>query len=305
MSPPPSKVPYSKPWMSHADQVSRLAGRGLVVADEATAIEFLSHLNYYRFSGYCLAFEATRHQFQSGTTFEQVTRAYDFDLELRDLVTEALETVEVDLRATVAYEFGQEYGAFGHTDAANFHHHFPHRGWLERLREEAERSSELFVSHFKSTYEEFPDLPVWTVTETMSFGSLSKMIGGMHKTCLKRVARRYRLQPQTLRKTTHHFVYIRNLCAHHSRLWDRVWAIKPMLPAGKNWAPPLLPGNNRLYSTLLLLRHFMAHISAVQPFASQWQQRLLTHLAKPPSAAAPLVKMGMPVNWTEHSAWGE
>ena len=109
----------------------------------------------------------------AGTTFEQIVDAYQFDLSLRDLVTEALEIIEVDLRAAIAYFFGQRYGAFGHTVATNFYAGFGHMDWLLRLQEEANRSSELFVTHFQQAYVEFPDLPVWMVTEVMSFGGLS------------------------------------------------------------------------------------------------------------------------------------
>jgi abortive infection bacteriophage resistance protein len=166
------RIPFSKPWLSYAGQVQLLQQRGLTVPDPQAAEQFLSHLNYYRFSGYCLAFENGRHNFNGGTTFDEVVAAYHFDLTLRDLLTEALEVVEVDLRAAIAYGFGRKYGAFGHTDPANFYSHFKHAIWLDGLRKEADRSSELFVQHFRQTYAEFPDLPVWIVTEVMSFGTL-------------------------------------------------------------------------------------------------------------------------------------
>jgi hypothetical protein len=59
-SPPPRK-PFKKRWLSYAEQVALLQSRGLIVADPAKAADFLKHLNYYRFSGYCLAFEQARH----------------------------------------------------------------------------------------------------------------------------------------------------------------------------------------------------------------------------------------------------
>ena len=144
-------IPFSRPWLSCAAQVQVLQQRGLTVADPQAAEQFLSHLNYYRFSGYCLAFELQRHNFNGGTTFEDVVSAYQFDLTLRDLLTEALEVVEVDLRAAIAYEFGQRSGAFGHTTPANFYGQFNHTDWLDGLRKEAGRSSELFVQHFQQT----------------------------------------------------------------------------------------------------------------------------------------------------------
>ncbi len=301
---PPAKPSFTKPWLSYADQVHLLEQRGLVVADPAAAEQFLSHLNYYRFSGYCLAFESSRHQFLTGTTFEQIVKAYQFDLTLRDLVTEALEVVEVDLRAAIAYRFGKTCGAFGHTDATNFFNRFNHTDWLSRLQKEANRSSELFVTHFKQNYSEFPDLPIWIVMEVMSLGGLSRMVSGMHKSDQKAIGSRYGFQAHVMWKTTHHLTYVRNLCAHHSRLWDRAWAIKPELPAGKKWTLPLLPGNNRLFCTLLLLRQMMKRIPAVTEFRAEWKQRVETHLASPPSPTAnPLLRMGLTASWNEHPVW--
>jgi len=156
-------LPYSKPWLSYQDQVALLQSRGMVVHDVQAATEFLRHVNYYRFSGYCLVFEAVRHTFNPGVTFEQVHAAYEFDTILRDIVTEALEAVEVNLRTAVAHRFGEQYGAFGHTNAAHFYHRFHHPNWRDALERETRRSTELYVSHFRATYTGFPSLPVWVV----------------------------------------------------------------------------------------------------------------------------------------------
>lgn len=299
----PPKIPFQKPWLSYADQVKLLQQRALVVADVPAAEQILAHLSYYRFSGYCLAFESQRHQFVAGATFEQVFEAYSFDLTLRDFITEALEVVEVDLRAAVAYVFGQQHGPFGHADPSNFFLRFEHQTWLDRLRDEAGRSSELFVTHFRNTYGEFPDLPIWIATEVMSFGGLSRMFSGMIKADQKAVAQRYGLQPRVLRSWMHHLVYVRNLCAHHCRLWDRVWSIKPHLPAGNAWRSPHLSGNRRLFATLLLLRHLMSRIPPIHGFASQWQTRVTDHLASPPATSNPLERMGLTTNWNQHPVW--
>ena len=298
-----SRVPYNKQWLSHADQLSKLVARGLVVADPAAAEEFLSHINYYRLSGYCLAFEQHRHKFSAGCSFEHVRYAYEFDMVLRDLVTEALEVLEVDFRSAIAYQFGRLHGAFGHVDSAKFFSNFKHGDWLSRLQEEAERSSELFVTHFRSNYDQFPNLPIWMAMEVMSFGALSKMYQGMHRLDQKPIAHRYGVQSIDLVAIFHHLVYVRNLCAHHSRLWDRVWAIKPSLPKGKAWQPPMLRSNDRLFATLLLLFHLMRRCSAVQDFAEKWRDRLIQHLKSPPSAVNPFDKMGMPSDWDKHPVW--
>jgi abortive infection bacteriophage resistance protein len=87
---PASFFSYQKPWLSYRDQVALLQSRGLVVADVQAAEDFFRHLNYYRFSGYCLAFEASRHQFHTGVSFEQVRAAYEFDCVLKTVPRLAL-----------------------------------------------------------------------------------------------------------------------------------------------------------------------------------------------------------------------
>lgn len=242
---------------------------GLVIRDETTAELFLQHINYFRFSGYALAFEQTRHVFISGTTFEQVRLAYEFDRALRDLVTESLEVIELDLRTAVAHTFSQTHGPFGHTAASNFmtvfdhpKREYTHADWLEKLQGEVRRTRNLFIDHYKEHYQEYPDLPIWESTEIMSFGALARMYRGMKKEDQKRVSSRYGLQPATLASWILHLVYVRNICAHHARLWDCLWSIKPDLPAGKIWEPPLLTGNGRLFATLLIQNALLCHCTA-------------------------------------------
>ncbi len=299
----PPRVPFAKPWQNWADQLKTLESRGLVVTNRPAAEAFLSHVNYYRLSGYCLAFEQARHVFAPGTTFEQVRSAYDFDRMLRDLVTEALEIVEVDLRTAIAYHFGMHFQAFGHTKAVNFYAAFRHQDWLDKLHLEAQRSNEQFVQHYRSTYLGFPDLPVWMVTEVMSFGALSLMYKGMHRQDQRAIAQRYGVQPSFLASWLHHLVYVRNVCAHHSRLWDRVWAIKPDVPPLPAWTPPALPGNDHLLVTLLILRRLLARCPATAPFDSDWKIRVEAHLKAPPTASNPNGRMGLTTNWTTHPLW--
>lgn len=304
---PPAKVPYGKPWLSVADQVSKLEARGLQVNDRNDAESFLRHVNYYRFAGYCLAFEQPRHSFPNGMTFEQVKFAYQFDVQLRDLFTEALELIEIDLCTSVAHSFGRKYGAFGHTLATNFHNRFDfnttHPTWLSKLHDETTRSRELFVKHFRYKYTEYPNLPIWAATEVMSFGGLSRMVAALHKHDRQAIALEYDVSAKVLSSATHHFAYVRNLCAHHSRLWDRVWSIKPELPRNPDWSPPNVLTNERLYSTLLLMRKLLLRSNQIRPDADAWRDRINSLLSSPPAAPNAAALMGLTNNWTQHPVW--
>ena len=295
---------YSKKWLSIPEQIEKLKTYGLSIPDEQAAGGFLRHINYYRFSGYGLAFEQSRHQFLPGTTFEQIHDTYEFDRVLRDLCTESIEVIELDLRTAIAYSFGEKFGPFGHVDPQFFYATPSHFDWLAKLRVETDRSSEPFVAHYKTRYQEYPDLPIWVATEIMSFGSLSKMYRSMMKRDQKIVAARYGLQPGTLSSWIHHLVYVRNLCAHHARLWDRTWTIKPNLPAGKAWAPPALPSNTRFFASLIIQNSMLRRCPAEQPFAEDWRKRVEKLLEeKLPTCPSSLQKMDMPSDWQSHPLW--
>ena len=313
----PAPRPFQKPWLSLASQVALLASRGLIVNDPAAAEGFLSHVNYYRFSGYCLAFETGRHRFRADATFEAIRRSYLFDLSLRDLLSEALEVVEVDVRTAMAHRLGEQYGAFGHVSASNFYSlpvrtqvvaaskasQFQHPLWLKRLRGEAARSKELFVKHFGNNYIEFPDLPIWIVTEVMTFGSLSRLFEGLKKPDKKAIAGRYGVQPHILESWLHHLVYIRNLCAHHARIWDRIWSISPMIPAGKSWEIEGRAGKGHLASTLYILSKLVRRCATFEPFATEWKLRVEELLGVPPEIPDSLFHMGLNDPLSGNALW--
>lgn len=302
-STPNRPLSYNKPWLSIPQQLLKLESRGLIIGDRRIAQDFLWHLNYYRFSGYCLAFEQNRHTFVAGTTFEQIKASYQFDVSLRDLLTEALEVIEVDSRSTIAHIFGNKYGAFGHLESSNFRASFKHSDWLDRVRIEAGRSSERFVTHFKNNYIEFPDLPCWIATEVTTFGTVSKMYEGLLDQCQSPIANRYGLQKGDLESTLHHLSYVRNVCAHHSRVWDRVWSIMPRVPNGKAWQQPLMPSKNTIFVTLIIIYRVLKQCAASRAFAVEWRRRVNELMRSPPSAVDALQRMGMPVYWYKHPYW--
>jgi len=255
-------------------------------------------------SSQCFDFaQDSRHAFTPGTTFEAIKTAYVFDANLRDLFREATELIEVDLRSTVAHSFGKKHGAFGHIDSGKFHPTFIHGKWLHKLQHETKRSSEIFVNHFRRRYREFPDLPIWASTEVMSFGALSLMINGMWKKDRKEIAKQYQLSPKQLSSVVHHFVYVRNLCAHHCRLWDRTWAIKADLPKGNDWQQPTL--NEQLWGTLLLVRWMLSRNQHFNDISTQWRNRTSELIKSPPPTKRPYVAMGMPPTWEAHPIWSK
>lgn len=287
------KQEYQKPWLPIAAQVQKLKDRGLVVNDELEAGRTLRYANYYRFTGFCLRFqyydkEANDRRFIKGTTFEDVVDLCRFDAQLRDCYSEALEMVELSLRSAIAFHFGKAYGAFGHLDPANFVKAFsqsvpckgnrsrvvnPYKEWRNTLNEETRRSNELFVSHFRKTYAEYPDLPIWMVSELCSFGTLSRMFSNLKNVEQGMVAHDYALQFVTMQSWLHTMTYVRNICAHHARLWDKALNIAPQIPDGKNWQKSAVPQKSIAF-VALMLNWMLAHDSVKPKAHKEWQVKL-------------------------------
>ena len=287
------KLQYKKPWLPIAAQVQKLKDRGLVIGDANEAERTLRYANYYRFTGFCLRFQhldkATgERRFIDGTTFEDIADLCSFDAQLRDCYSEALEMVELSLRSAIAFHFGKAHGAFGHLDQANFVKSFskqvpckgsrsrivnPYKEWHKTLNAETRRSNELFVSHFRKTYAEYPDLPIWMVSELCSFGTLSRMFSNLKNTEQGMIARDYSLQFVTMQSWLHTMTYVRNICAHHARLWDKTLNIAPQVPDGKNWKKSAVSPKSVAF-VALMLNWMLAHDSVNPTAHKEWQKKL-------------------------------
>ena len=297
-----TKPPFSKPATTHAQQVELLRERGMVFDDFGTAEFYLEHLNYYRLSAYWLAFEADHktHRFQPNTRFERVLNLYVFDRELRLLVLDAIERVEVSVRSHWANQMAHRHGTHAHLNASiAFKYHLWQQN-LDKLGSEVNRSDETFIKHLKNTYQESLP-PVWAVCEVMSLGLLSRWYNNLKPMPTRRaIANAYGLDERVLESWLRHLSLVRNTCAHHSRLWNREFTITPLLPRNK---PQCLSnqfnsGSRKLYNTLVLLLYCM---DAIAP-DHHWRTRLKELIDR---HEIPVTAMGFLANWKSLHIWQE
>ena len=187
--------------------------------------------------------------FKEGVHLNEVMKLYEFDRDLRLLVMDAIERIEVHVRSLFAYRMGHQYGAFGHTDSANFQPNFKHTEWLRKIEDATRRNlgKEEFINHYNDKYTGFPTLPVWMVTEVMSLGSLSVGYRGLKRKDKKFISDEFAPNTRCLASWFHSLTYIRNICSHHGRLWNRELAIRPSRLRNIVWNPPMTPRNDRIY----------------------------------------------------------
>lgn len=288
---------YSKPPLTYDQQLELLLSRGLTVEDKPRALRWLKRIGYYRLSAYYIPFRIMNSDnFRPGTTLDQVVDLYKFDCHLRLLFLQAMDRVEIGVRAVLTYRLAHELGPFGYADAGNFARTYDHHEFMRVLEHEEKRASELFVSHYRSKYTSEKYLPIWMVTELVSFGALSKLSQHLRTGVRKRIAKEFNLVEPVFFSWLHTLTYVRNICAHHNRLWNRELSIKPSLP--KEWVVSGI-ANDRLYCIACMLQHLLRLIAP----ESHWKDRLADLLAAYPGAE--LSTMKFPVVWLELEPWKE
>lgn len=319
---------YGKPYRTFEEQLAILRGWGLTVTDEAAALSQLSRIGYYRLSGYLYPFrKATLAQdpvtrkfikviednFVSGATLQHALDLYVFDKRLRLLLLDALERIEVAVRVEIAYVLGVK-DTFAHRNGNVLHGNFAkkrnarngktgHQEWLEKYEERKKRSREDFVEHFKQKYG-FP-LPIWVAIELWDFGLLSKFFTGMAVKDKELVSTRFGVpQWEVMETWLRTLNYVRNVVAHHSRLWNRNLIDQPKMPR-RGLMPDFDPLTHpdivsRLYVVLCILAHLMRTVCP----NSTWRHRVSEAIEAIPRAPGIGVgAMGFPQDWRTHAFW--
>lgn len=300
-----TKKEYRKPALTFDEQAGLLLSRGLI-GDRALLIQRLEAVNYYRLSGYLYPFrkkegDRVLDEFRAGTSLEVVWNRYCFDRRLRMLVLDAIERFEVSLRTKLSHKFSTKFGPFGYCHQKNLPK-FSNKGYLDwrlALELETSRSKEEFCRHFKNTYHH-PQLPLWMVAELMTAGSLREFFKSVDDDLRKSIANEYGIADATLYNWVVSLFYVRNICAHHARLWNRQLATQPGFPdhrKNKWWPEGFSIKNDRSGAILMICCYLLRIISP----SSCWRSRVAGLFAEYPDV--PKEEMGLPDNWAAHPVW--
>jgi abortive infection bacteriophage resistance protein len=294
---------YAKPPLTLEQQADQLLARGMA-GDRDLMIARLRSVSYYRLSGYWLPFRNTDDTYKPGTSFDIAWNRYVFDRRLRLLVMDAIERIEVAVRSQLAHHHSLHYGAFAYaTDHGTLPKLTPkeHEDFLAHIKEETDRSHEAFAKHFRKKYGDCHDyLPVWMASEVMAFGSVLSFFNGAHRKEKRPVADAFGLPDVVFGSWLLTLHTIRNICAHHGRLWNRELGVKPMIPLKDDypaWHDPVVVRNNRVFGVLTLCRWCLTRVAP----QSRWGERLGELLQAFPDIPRP--EMGFPTNWQECPIW--
>jgi abortive infection bacteriophage resistance protein len=191
-----------------------LRSRGLTITNEGRARHYLRFIGYYRLSGYALVFQVNynadgSHRFHPGANFDDIVDLCIFDRKLRLAVMDALERIEVAVRASLSHEMSISHGTHWFMDAAPFVPNYDHANFLEHVKKEIghdparAHARQVFIQHYYDKYRH-PELPPsWMVFEVLSFGTVSQVFKKLKRENQKPVAKVFGLDGGVLASWLH------------------------------------------------------------------------------------------------------
>lgn len=294
---------YSKEPISISVQIEKLKNRGLLFGDEEKAAHYLSNISYYRLRAYTFPFQDNEnpdHPFIKPVSFEEIIQLYVFDRRLRLLIFNATEKIEVAMRTQVIHHFAMAHGGFWYMNPALFNNTAYFAEHLATLKKEIDRSGETFIKHYKQKYHDPTQPPAWMSLEVSSMGLLSKIFGNLKNDSVKNsVALHFGLKDvDLLENWMRCFSLLRNICAHHGRVWNRrmtqlSFPRKPMFTFCET--ENLL--RYKLYAYLSSMLYILNIISPTHSF----KKNLKELMARCPMAQEK--EMGFPENWKNDPLW--
>lgn len=316
---------YNKPFRSFEDQLAILEHRGLIVEDRAQALRLLETVGYYTLGGYLYPMREIVHgsdpvtradHFLDGASFQHVAALYQFDQLLRLLCLDALEAIERALKVRVAYYLGaldpfahdngsqhqpyhlQVQQRSGRADCSN------HDDWRATHDRKVQKRGNDAIGAFAAKYG--TPLPIWVAVDAMDFGDVSKLVDHLGGRARRRLGEQFEVSdPKVFVSWVRAMCHVRNIAAHHDRLWNRNLTDSPKKPAAterSHFAELLAPGSDwkRTYAALLVIAYI---IRRVDP-DSDWPNRMGAHLDQlPDGVGVNHAALGAPGNWRTNIVW--
>lgn len=299
---------YNKTAFTIDEQIVQLKKRGLLILTGDSAEHFLSHISYYRLAGYWWPMQQEpkdKHLFKPNSKFADVIALYNFDRELRVIIFDAIEKIEISLRTKLIYHLSHEFDPWWFQQL-NIYQNIPEAvKTLATLEEEIDRSKDVFIKEHKKKHpddQRFP--PSWKSLEMTSLGALSKIYGNLKNTVQSKdiIANEFGVVNHTfLPSWLQSIAQIRNYCAHHSRLWNKNLPGRPkLLPS-----PPLpwimnVPKEHEfpmIYIHLCCIKYLL---NSIQP-QNNLKPQLTALFNKYPNVDPNA--MGMKVSWENEPLW--
>jgi abortive infection bacteriophage resistance protein len=305
----------NKPAYPITDQIALLKQRGMIFKDEDLARRRLNNISYYRLKGYWWEdqYDHTLHLFQKNTCFENILERYDFDRQLRVILFAAIEQIEIGFRSKLIHHLSLGYGGLWYENSALFvsanktkkgitktvHAHI-----LDDLRQEFDRSQEPFIQDHHGRYP-LQSADAWKILEVASMGLISRLYKNLNRNLPERglIAGEMGVNsPAVFSGWLEAVSAIRNVIAHHSRLWSRMVVIRPKMilknPCEPWFDHPLKKGQlDKPFAVISCMVYLCKHLEESNAVKHQILSLIRDH------PGIPIYKYGFFNDWESEPLW--
>lgn len=277
--------------------------RGLLISNKKKAIHYLETIGYYRLTGYMFHLQSNDgyHLFNEGIQFEEVIKIYNFDKKLRSIISEYIEQIEIYLRAKLTNKYSLKYGFFWYNNSILFEDILI----FEKINHEIEitfnHPKELFLKKFKLKYTSESLPPSNMALEILSLGKLARLYKALKNQDGKLdIASEFELPSNIISSWLIYLTNVRNICAHHSRLWNKkVTVDRPMFPTREKYkfkGENFNDSNTTLYGIISIIDRLLMSFNPENRFIHKIE-RIINNYQIDCSL------MGFPSNWKEDANW--
>ncbi len=308
-----AKIDYEKTPKTFPDQVQLLKSRGLIIQDEVKAARVLEMISYNRLSSFWYPLLKNPKEdeiFKEGSNFETIFRIYKFDSELRSITFKAIEQIEIAFRTQLIYHLSHKYNSgFWYQEFEAFSSYPKYINLLNKISNSIQTSRQEFIIKYSKRYNQHMP-PAWKSFEIITFRSLQTIYKNLKSAKDKKsISSRFGLNHQVFESWMDTLVYIRNICAHHTRLWNIILTISPTwLKSPKNkwvsrWENEQKNYNTndkilKIYACLCLTTYLLDHINPYHKFRTE-----LSSLINEYQDSVDIAHMGFPENWKSEDLW--
>ncbi|TBD43406.1 Abi family protein [Rhizobium ruizarguesonis] len=232
--------PYTKLHKTPAQLAQHLIERGLPLPGRTRSFaeKKIAEIGYERLRIY---FRSRRQlhlpdkPFIPGTTFKDIVALYEFDERLRLFCFLHTGRFEVALRNQLSEIVSDRYGSHPFFDNAGFQSAKTRATMLGRLSDIFYKKNDQRARHYFDEYNPPMLPPIWVLKEFMTFGNLSHAIEQMSNPVKNDLATAFGLPTYDMLENWVKVLNdLRNICAHHDRLFNRSFQKQPKKYISKN-----------------------------------------------------------------------
>ncbi len=285
---------YKKQALNVDNLLKLIRSKNITIEDHEAASFYLQTGSYHRLSPYLESLVKNHHSF-SEPSFEKAWELYCFDRELRLLINDAIERIEVAFRTTLSETMSIRYSSYWFLNNNIFKDSKRYNGFIIQVNTACQDKHNSYIQEYYRNYD-FPKYPPsWILFEYLSFGTCISVFSNIKKIKdRKEICNLFKEHPTTMQSWLYAMRYLRNLCAHHARIWNRWFVISPALSF---MLGDTFDKQNTCYAHLIVLDKLLKTISP----ATEWKKKLKLLLEK--HNTFPFYEMGFSKNWQNDDFW--